>query len=91
MPKYHVTIGYHGTKTFEIEATNLKDATDHAQRQLGYLEHTDNPISEDVSESLVSVKPVLSKADAYIALYRYVMDMTDNKEPLDLLEQLKPE
>lgn len=91
MPKFRVTIGYKGTKTFEIESTSFQDAFEYAERRLGYLEHDSNPVSDDLNDYLVSVKPHMTKAEAYQKLAAEIMDMTENQGPLELLKLLKPE
>lgn len=91
MPLFRVTIGYQGTKTFEIEANNYDEAHAHAERRLGYLEHYSNPVSDDLNDYLVSVEPHLTKAEAYQKLATEIMDMTENQGPLELLKLLKPE
>jgi hypothetical protein len=35
-------------------------------------------------------KTIFTKAEAYEQLWAYIQDITENQEPLDLLERLKP-
>lgn len=91
MLKYSVTIQAQIAKTYEVYGVNLE----HAKEQAHYLFNSEPDTSgtygnEVIDYRLIEPEPVLTAVGAYERLRAYIQDITENQEPLDLLERLKP-
>lgn len=91
MLKYSVTIQAQIAKTYEVEAVNLEDAKEQAHYLFNSEPDTNETYGDEVIDyRLIEPEPVLTAASAYERLRAYIQDITENQEPLDLLERLKP-
>ena len=90
MLKYEITLEAIIQKTYEVEGVNL----DHAAEEAVFLFASEPVARETYNLEVVDYKLIKTetetKAETYERLRAYIQDITENQEPLDLLERLKP-
>ena len=90
MLKYEITLEAIIQKTYEVEGVNL----DHAAEEAVFLFASEPDTRETYNLEVVDYKLIKTetetKAETYERLRAYIQDITENQEPLDLLERLKP-
>lgn len=90
MLKYEITLEAIIQKTYEVEGVNL----DHAEKEAVFLFASEPDARETYNLEVVDYKLIKTetetKAETYERLRAYIQDITENQEPLNLLERLKP-
>jgi hypothetical protein len=92
--KYLVTTDSNRTATYSFEMDmDLNHFAEWAREHVERFDHLTNPIRESESIEIIDIdmKEVMSKAEAFKKLKHYLLDITSNDEPLELLKMLKPE
>jgi hypothetical protein len=97
MIKYRLKIETTGTDVYEITSDLPEDRfLQWAQTHVESIPKWHNSIEDRKVEEVIQIEVVdqrsdFSSAEAYDKLVRYIMGITSNSEPLELLKQLKPE
>lgn len=92
MIKYRVKIETSGTDVYEITSDLPEDRfREWADTHVESIPKWHNPIIDRKNEEVIQIEVVDQRAEAYDKLVRYIMGITSNSEPLELLKQLKPE
>ena len=90
MLKYEITLEAIIQKTYEVEGVNLNDA----RKEAVFLFASEPNALETYNLEVVDYKLIKTetetKAETYERLRTYIQDITENQEPLNLLERLKP-
>jgi hypothetical protein len=91
MIKYRVTLEVSGTDTYEITSDLPEDrfrqwAINNAER----IPKDHNSVQDRTNIEVLYLVVVDQKMEAYDKLEKYIMGITSNIEPLELLEKLKP-
>ena len=90
MLKYEITLEATIQKTYEVEGVNLNDA----RKEAVFLFASEPDTGETYNLEVVDYKLIKTetetKAETYERLRAYIQDITENQEPLNLLERLKP-
>jgi hypothetical protein len=90
MLKYEITLEAIIQKTYEVEGVNLNDA----YKEAVFLFASEPYALETYKIEVVDYKLIKTetetKAETYEQLRAYIQDITENQEPLNLLERLKP-
>lgn len=90
MLKYEITLEAIIQKTYEVEGVNLNDA----RKEAVFLFASEPDTRETYNLEVVDYKLIKTetetKAETYERLRAYIQDITENEEPLNLLERLKP-
>lgn len=93
MPKYLVTTDSTRTATYSFEMNmSILEFREWARDNSERFDKMTNPIREKESVEIVDVdiEVVMSKTEAYDKLIRYIAELTENEEPLELIKMLKP-
>jgi len=91
MPKYLVKTDSTRTATYSFEKNmSILEFGDWARENIERFDKMTNPIRETESIEIVDIDVVMSKTEAYDKLIRYIAEITENEEPLELLKILKP-
>ena len=92
MPKYAITIQAMIAKTYEVDAIDTDFAFDLARERFNSEPDTSETYGKEIIDyRLIEPEPEPeTKAQTYERLRAYIQDITENQEPLDLLERLKP-
>lgn len=78
-------------KTYEVDAIDTDFAFDLARERFNSEPDSSETYGQEIIDyRLIEPEPVLTAASAYERLRAYIQDITENQEPLDLLERLKP-
>ena len=92
MIKYRVKIETSGTDVYEITSDLPEDRfRQWAETHVESIPKWHNPIIDRKNEEVLQIEVVDQRSEAYDKLVRYIMGITSNSEPLELLKQLKPE
>jgi hypothetical protein len=94
MKKYLVTTDSNRTATYSFEMDmDLNHFAGWAREHVERFDQLTNPIRESESIEIIDIdeQEVMSKAEAFKKLKHYLLDITSNDEPLELLKMLKPE
>jgi len=92
--KYLVTTDSNRTATYSFEMDmDLNHFAGWAREHVERFDQLTNPIRESESIEIIDIdeQEVMSKAEAFKKLKHYLLDITSNDEPLELLKMLKPE
>lgn len=92
--RYLVTTDSNRTATYSFEMDmDLNHFAEWARENVERLDQITNPIRESESIEIIDIDMdvVMSKAEAYKQLKNYLIEITSNDEPFELLKMLKPE
>lgn len=92
MQTYLVTVEVYGLKTYKIAAESPEEVYRIADRVNG-LDNLTNPVQDSTEETIKFIdlhSEPETKTEIYKRLRAYIQDITENQEPLELLERLKP-
>lgn len=96
--KYLVTIESSATKKYQFNSDMEEDVFElWAMANLERFDTITNPITEREKHEMKMIEVAYSqieewsKAEAYKKLKHYLVEITSNDEPLELLKMLKPE
>jgi microcystin degradation protein MlrC len=92
MPTYCVTVEGFIARSYDIVADDKETANEQARERFDSEPDAGLTYGADIIECrLIEADPEpMTKAETYERLKAYIIDITENQEPLDLLERLKP-
>ena len=92
--RYLVTTDSNRTATYSFEMDmDLNHFAEWAREHVERFDQLTNPIRESESIEIIDIdlQEVISKVEAYKQLKHYLVELTSNDEPFELLKMLKPE